>query len=91
MKNKNEFLTDFVLYGGDGLSSNLYIIDNHDLSKLINYSTIIAIKDNSKNMVILNNSYYSRTTSKNQNMIKRLCEHYNINLMELNEEQIQAY
>ena len=91
MKNKSDFLKDFVLYGGDGMSSNLYILDNNNISKLINYNTIIAIKDNDKNMVILNNSYYSRTTSKNQNMIKRLCDYYGINLLELEADKIKEY
>ena len=83
----NDFVSDNVI---DNKASNLKVTDN----QLINYNTVIAIREGKK--VYLNNSYYSRTTSKNQNLVKRAVIEYNkhcygleLELIEVTESELQ--
>ncbi len=68
--NKNDLIKRFCDGMKSGKGSNLYIEDN----KLINYTTIIAFWDNGK--LLLNSDYYSSTTSRNQNLIRKHASHY---------------
>ena len=71
MLNKDELIKNFCngrLYKGKG--SNLEIIKNYDKTLLFNYSTIIAVRD-ANSTIFLNTIKYSRTTSKNQTLIRR--------------------
>lgn len=79
MLNKDELIKNFCngrLYKGKG--SNLEIVKNGDKTLLFNYETIIAVRD-SNNTIFLNTIKYSRTTSKNQTLIKR----YSNNIIEV--------
>lgn len=70
MLNKDELIKNFCngrLYRGK--SSNLEITKNGDKTLLYNYETIIAVRD-TNGTIFLNTIKYSRTTSKNQNLIK---------------------
>ena len=80
MKNKNDFLKNYILERGGNKhekSSNLYINNNGDL---INYWTKIAYFKNG--ILYLNKSKYSRTTSKNQSKLKYYANYYNIDIVE---------
>lgn len=66
MKNR-ELIEKFAKGAKYGVGSNLYIVGDD----LINYTTIIASRCDGG--VKLNSRHYSATTSKNQNMIRRLC------------------
>lgn len=71
MLNKDELIKYFCngrLHKGKG--SNLKIVKIDDKAVLYNYGTIIAVRD-SNNTIFLNTIKYSRTTSKNQTLIKR--------------------
>lgn len=72
--NKIEFIKSFLNDEVNRKSSNLKIIVNDDIIKLINYNTIIASKKINDNIINLNISKYSQTTSRNQNEIKRQAE-----------------
>ena len=80
MKNKRQFIKNYVESEGQNKhekSSNLYINYNGDL---INYYTKIAyFKDGD---LYINSSKYSRTTSKNQNLLRYYANYYNINIIE---------
>ncbi len=78
--NKNDLIRLFCDGMDKGKGSNLYIDEN----KLINYTTIIALWDNGR--LLLNNDYYSSTTSRNQNLIRRYANHYT----EVTENEIYA-
>ena len=93
MKNKNEYIKEFVMCGMcEGMSSNLYtIFDGHGCNALINYKTKIAIYDMINNKIILNSDYYSSTTSRNQNLIKKLAKQEGIDILEVDEEGIYNY
>jgi hypothetical protein len=65
MKNA-EVIRKFVQGDTQGKGSNLYINNNN----LVNYSTIIARRINGK--IYLNNTKYSQTTSRIQNMIRNI-------------------
>lgn len=70
MLNKDELIKDFCngrLYKGKG--SNLEIVKNGDKTLLYNYSTIIAVRD-LNGTIFLNTLKYSRTTSRNQSLIR---------------------
>lgn len=70
MKNKYDFIQDFI-NGKVSTSSNLVC----DGNAVINYDTEIArIIDPVEKKAELNTRKYSRTTSKNQNMIRRELE-----------------
>lgn len=79
MKNKSDFLEDYILFEGENKqekSSNLYINDN---GELINYYTRIAyFKDGD---LYLNITKYSQTTSVNQNKLIALANKYGINVI----------
>lgn len=79
MKNKKEMIKNYIESEGRNTnekSSNLY---NYN-GDLINYYTKIAyFKDGD---LYLNSSKYSRTTSKNQNLLKYYANYYNINIIE---------
>lgn len=72
--NKIEFIKSFLNDEVNRKSSNLKIIVNDDIIKLVNYNTIIASKKINDNIINLNISKYSQTTSRNQNEIKRQAE-----------------
>ncbi len=79
MKNKNDFLKNYILERGENKSeksSNLYINYNGDL---INYYTKIAYFKN--DTLYLNISKYSRTTKRNQNTLLYYANYYNINVV----------
>ena len=80
MKNKNEMIKNYIESEGKNKtlkSSNLYV---NNYGELINYWTRIAyFKDGN---LYLNKSKYSRTTSKNQNLIRYYANYYNINCIE---------
>ena len=58
------------------MASNLITTEHGTWEGLINYNTIIALKKGDK--IMLDSCYYSHTTSKNQNEIKRACSLYGI-------------
>lgn len=72
IKNKIEFIKDFLNDDTNTKANNLYMIVNDDIINLVNYSTIIASKKINDDTINLNIKKYSQTTSKNQNLIKRL-------------------
>lgn len=63
---KTELIQKFINGAEKGKGSNLYIRGNH----LINYNTVIASRDGEK--IILNAKKYSSTTSRNQNIVRKL-------------------
>lgn len=65
---------------GRSFSGNLYI----EGDKLINYWTTIA-KRNEEGNVVLNSDKYSRTTSKIQGYIRRICDV----VQEVSEEELE--
>jgi hypothetical protein len=75
--NKKTLLTNFITGETKGKGSNLYINENtengYKITELYNYNTIIAILIE-KEMLILNTTKYSQTTSVNQNMILRILD-----------------
>lgn len=89
MKNK-ELITNFIKGATSGHTPLRDIINGYytfkgttlsiDGDNLINYSTIIAIRDG--NTIKLNTTKYSSTTSKIQSMIKRECINNSVNLVE---------
>ena len=72
--NKIEFIKSFLNDEVNRKSSNLKIIVNDDIIKLVNYNTIIASKKINDNIINLNISKYSQRTSRNQNERKRQAE-----------------
>ena len=70
--NKREFITSFLNDDTTKKSSNLYMIIDDNKIMMINYNTIIASKKINDDTINLNIKKYSQTTSKNQNLIKRL-------------------
>lgn len=70
--NKREFITSFLNDDTTKKSSNLYMIIDDNKIMMINYNTIIAYKKINDDKINLNIKKYSQTTSKNQNLIKRL-------------------
>lgn len=60
------FLNNYIL----GKTHNMFIKDN----KLVMYSTVIAEYKN--DILVINNSKYSRTTSKYQNYLLRRSKNY---------------
>ena len=70
--NKREFITSFLNDDTTKKSSNLYMIIDDNKIMMINYNTIIASKKINDDKINLNIKKYSQTTSKNQNLIKRL-------------------
>lgn len=73
MLNKDDLIKDFCNGLEKGKSSNLEIIKNGDKTLLYNYETIIAVRD-ANDTIFLNLKKYSRTTTKNQNLIKRYAD-----------------
>lgn len=74
MINKHDLIDGFVNKGYiKGESSNLYIYDN----ELWNYNTVIAIRLEDGN-IIMNSCYYSKTTLKNQWVIRQCSKHQNL-------------
>lgn len=61
-----DLVLNFLAGATTGKGSNLYIDDN----KLINYSTCIAFRKDSRT-IVLNGQRYSQTTSIHQNRIRR--------------------
>lgn len=89
--NKKEYLENFVLNSfniENKKSSNLKINALKDEKILINYNTRIAI--NKEGAVYLNNQKYSRTTSKNQSLIKYFCEKHGILYYLVNEQMLKS-
>ena len=72
IKNKIEFINDFLNDDTNTKANNLYMIVNDDIINLVNYSTIIASKKINDKTINLNIKKYNQTTSKNQNYIKRI-------------------
>ena len=72
IKNKIEFIKDFLNDDTNTKSSNLKTFINDDIINLVNYNTIIAYKKINDKTIYLNIKKYSQTTTKNQNLIKRL-------------------
>lgn len=72
IKNKIEFINDFLNDDTNTKASNLYMYRSDDIINLVNYNTIIASKKINDKTINLNIKKYSQTTSKNQNYIKRL-------------------
>jgi hypothetical protein len=75
MLNKNDLINAFLDGSTKGKGSNLEIFigtarNGKKYVTLINYSTIIAIRTDS-GYIILNSDKHSRTTSTNQNLIRR--------------------
>jgi len=70
--NKNEFIKSFLNDDTSKKSSNLIMIIDDNKIMMINYNTIIASKIINDNIINLNIKKYSQTTTKNQNLIKRL-------------------
>lgn len=70
MLNKDDLIKNFCNGRIEGKGSNLEIIKNYDKTLLFNYSTIIAVRD-ANGTIFLNTIKYSRTTSKNQTLIRR--------------------
>lgn len=66
MMNKEQLIKEFVNGAEQGKGSNLEIMGD----KLYNYSTVIAIRKNG--IIYLNAKKYSQTTSRNQNLIRRM-------------------
>ena len=69
MLNKDKLIKGFCNGLEEGKSSNLKIVKIDDKTLLYNYETIIAVRD-LNNTIFLNTIKYSRTTSRNQNLIK---------------------
>lgn len=63
---KRDLINAFINGAKKGRGSNLYIDGDH----LVNYSTVIASRDGEK--IILNAKKYSSTTSRNQNIVRKL-------------------
>lgn len=72
IKNKIEFINDFLNDDTNTKASNLYMYRSNDIINLVNYNTIIASKKINDKTINLNIKKYSQTTSKNQNYIKRI-------------------
>lgn len=72
IKNKIEFINDFLNDDTNTKANNLYMYRSDDIINLVNYNTIIASKKINDDKINLNIKKYSQTTSKNQNLIKRL-------------------
>lgn len=70
MLNKDELIKNFCNGLEKGKGSNLEILKGGNKTLLINYGTIIAVRD-TNGTIFLNTIKYSRTTSKNQNLIRR--------------------
>lgn len=70
--NKNEFIKSFLNDDTTKKANNLFMILNDDKIEVVNYYTIIASKKINDDTINLNIKKYSQTTSKNQNLIKRL-------------------
>lgn len=62
----SDLILNFLAGATTGKGSNLYI----DGNKLINYSTCIAFRKDSRT-IVLNGQRYSQTTSIHQNRIRR--------------------
>lgn len=67
---KNEEVIKCFLKGLNAQGSNLYSTGD----KLINYNTCIAQING--HTLIINGSYYSKTTSRHQNLLKRIDGNY---------------
>jgi hypothetical protein len=78
---RNSDVIKCFLRGLDAKGSNLYSTSE----KLINYNTCIAQIVN--NILIINNTFYSSTTSRHQNLLKKLAEDY-FKRIELTDEAI---
>ena len=63
---KRSLIKSFINGATKGTGSNLTIEGNN----LINYSTVIAKREGNK--ILLNNRKYSKTTSRNQNIIRQI-------------------
>ena len=79
MLNKDELIKGFCNGLEKGKGSNLEIVKNGDKTLLYNYETIIAVRD-TNGTIFLNTIKYSRTTLRNQNLIKL----YANNIVDLN-------
>ena len=82
MLNKNNLIKAFTNGAKNKKGSNLFIDSK---GNLYNYSTIIARYTNEG--VILNKTKYSRTTSRNQNLIR----YYGNVIMELEQQDFYKY
>ena len=69
MLNKDDLIKGFCNGLEEGKSSNLAIIKGGNKTLLFNYETIIAVRD-TNGTIFLNTIKYSRTTLRNQNLIK---------------------
>lgn len=81
MLNKDELIKNFCNGLEKGKGSHLEITKNYDKTLLFNYSTIIAVRD-ANGTIFLNTIKYSRTTSRNQNLIRL----YANNIVEVDNE-----
>ena len=86
---KIELIKNFVKGATNLKGSNLYTRTNKTLgvNELINYNTVIAVYEYNTKCVYLNNTKYSRTTSKNQNYIRR----YSDKIQELSYDELMSY
>ena len=85
-----ELVENFVHHGATaGSASNKRLRIEGD--KLINYSTVIAVRTNSA--IVLNGKTYSMTTTKHQNRIRRNAESkWGLELIEVDtEEEVKSY
>lgn len=76
---RNDDVIKAFVDGKSACGSNLYSTGD----KLINYNTCIAQYIEDKNRYILNITKYSSTTSKHQNVLKRLLPINTINVSEI--------
>lgn len=93
--NKDELIESFInnnyiSESTELIGCNLRAFYSGDKRILINYTTPIAIIDTSKdyNTLILNEQYYSRTTSVNTNKLKTYASFENMNVKRVSEELI---
>lgn len=82
MLNKNDLIKTFLLTNEEGRGSNLYISGE----TLVNYDTCIAYKKDG--ILYLNVKKYSSTTTRNQNLLRRMASEFNIRVCECSDEQI---
>lgn len=78
---KADLINNFINGYTEGYASNLRI----EGDELINYSTTIAYRY--KGYIVLNSDMYSRTTSTNQNLIRRNTP--KTRLLECSEEKLE--
>lgn len=87
--NKIDLIKNFTKGATNLKGSNLFTRTNEKLgiTELVNYSTTIAFYAHNTGCIFLNNTKYSRTTSKNQNYIRE----YSDNIVELSHSQLMHF